>query len=94
MPRDAKDVMASLEKKGFQRRDGDDIYYHLYVGGKKTPVFTKISQGAREIDDRLLSAMKRQLRLTRQQFTDLIDCPLTFQGLVDTLRAGNHIERT
>lgn len=67
MPKAAKDVAAGLERKGFQLRDNDHSFYHLYVDGKKTMIFTKISHGEKEIHDSLLGAMARQVKLNRKQ---------------------------
>ncbi len=55
------------------------------MAGKKTMIYTKISHGEKEIGDPLLSAMARQLRLTRNQLNDLIDCPLQYGDYVKIL---------
>jgi predicted RNA binding protein YcfA (HicA-like mRNA interferase family) len=91
MPKDAREVMGALESKGFKRRKGRDVFLHLYVDGRKTPIFTKVSHGGKEIHDRLLAAMARQLHLTRRQFDDLVNCPLTSEDLVRLLRDGQQI---
>ena len=92
MPKSAREVTASLERKGFQKRGGDHAFFHLYVGGRKTIVSTKVSHGEREISDRLLAVMARQVRLTRKQFNDLIDCPLTLEQYVEQLRRQGDVE--
>lgn len=91
MPRSARDVSSALERKGFERRESKDAYFHLWVDGKKTPIFTKMSQGEREIHDGLLGAMARQLRLRKAQFDDLVECPLSMEEYVGILRADGHI---
>ncbi len=91
MPRTAKDVSSALERKGFERRESKDAYFHLWVNGKKTPIFTKMSQGEREIHDGLLGAMARQVRLRKAQFDDLIECPLSKEDYVGILREEGHI---
>ncbi len=91
MPRDAREVEASLTKKGFQARQGKDRFFHLMVNGLKTPVWTKISQGEKEIHDGLIAAMTRQLRLSKKDFNDLIDCPLTEAEYTKRLRQAGHI---
>lgn len=91
MPRTAKDVSSALERKGFERRESKDAYFHLWVDGKKTPIFTKMSQGEREIHDGLLGAMARQVRLRKAQFDDLIECPLSKEDYVGILREEGHI---
>jgi predicted RNA binding protein YcfA (HicA-like mRNA interferase family) len=77
MPRKQSDVERSLLVKGFQKSNGDHHYFHYYSkAGKKTRVFTKTSHGSREIDDGLLRFMAKQVKLTKADFDDLIDCPL------------------
>jgi hypothetical protein len=60
MPRDAKEIGAGLQKKGFVPRENDHTFYHLFVNGKKTVISTKISHGEKEIGDKLLGMMARQ----------------------------------
>ena len=92
MPRRAKDIEAGLSRKGFQRRESKDAYFHLWIDGKKTAIYTKMSQGETEIHDVLVSAMARQLKLTTRQFGDLIECPLKLDEYTRILRDGGHIE--
>ncbi len=91
MPKDARDVIAGLERKGFQRKENDHTFLHLWVDGKKTPVYTKVSHGEREIGDKLLAMMARQTRLVRRDFLNLVDCPLKFDEYVAILRKDGHI---
>jgi len=77
MVRKPSDVEKSLERKGFQRKEGDHSYFNYFTkAGKKTSVFTKTSHGAKELDDSLLGMMARQCKLSRQNFDLLIECPL------------------
>ncbi len=78
MTRDRKDVDSALQKKGFRNKEGDH-HYHLYysMAGLKSRVFTKTSHSQKSISEDLLSQMARQCRLTRQQFFNLLDCPLS-----------------
>ena len=92
MPKPAKDVAAGLRKKGFQSENSKDVHYRLYVNGKKTMVCTKISHGEKEIHDGLLGAMARQLKLSRKQFNDLVDCPLQQHEYLKILRDIGIIE--
>jgi predicted RNA binding protein YcfA (HicA-like mRNA interferase family) len=74
MPKAAKEIATGLQQKGFRLRDNDHSFFHLYVNGKKTSVYTKISHGEKEIHDGLLGTMARQVRLSRKQFNELIEC--------------------
>lgn len=93
MPKPARDVAASLQQKGFQLRENDHSFFHLFVDGKKTIVSTKISHGEKEISDSLLGMMARQVKLTRKQFNDLVDCSLKFDDYVKLLHAAGHVAK-
>src|SRR5579863_4648319 len=84
MPKRAKDVAGGLESKGFRRENSKDVHYRLYVDGKKTVIYTMISHGEKEIHDGLLGTMARQVKLSRRQFNDLIDCPALIRQLRPT----------
>lgn len=86
MPRKAKDVTNNLLRKGFRQRQGGDKYFHLYVGDKKTQVFTLVSHGEKEIHDGLLGQMAKQTRLSKRLFLDLVDCPMSAEQYVEYLR--------
>ena len=92
MPKAVRDVLKGLEKKGFRRRDNDHTFLHLLIDGRKTPVFTKVSHGEKQLGDNLLAVMARQLRINGRQFRELIDCPLSQDEYVQLLREGGHIE--
>ena len=80
MPRNRKGVEESLQKKGFSRREGDHHYFVFHTqDGRKTRAATKTSHSpkVRDIADNLLGQMARQCLLTKPQFLDLIDCPMT-----------------
>ena len=77
MPVKARDVLKSLERKGFSQSESDHSFMILYVNGKKTPIRTRISHGSDEISENLIHLMSRQLWLDKRKFLNLIDCPLT-----------------
>lgn len=92
MPHKVKDIHAALTSKGFQVRESKDRMYHLYSNGKKTPIWTKISQGEKEIHDNLLATMARQqLKLSRKDFDRLIECPLSQEEYERMMRDAKHI---
>ena len=92
MPKDTREILSGLRKKGFVEKSGDHKYLHLVVRGKKTIIHTKISHGEREIGDNLLGLMARQVCLSRKDFLLLIDCPLSMDEYLDRLRHSGHIE--
>ena len=79
MPRKRDTIITSLVSKGFRREDGDHIFL-IYVrqDGKTSTRRTKVSRGSshREVTDINLGQMARQLGLTKQQFEQLVDCPM------------------
>ena len=91
MPRKAKDVSATLLRKGFQQREGDHSFFRLYVDGKKTRVGTKISHGEKEIHDGLLSQMAKDTKLVKHEFLELVDCPMTEERYQELLRERGHL---
>ena len=79
MPRKARLVERGLLRKGFRLTDTHHrrFVYHTLDGEEPQPVTTIMSHGAdRDISDRLLGQMARQLHLTRRQFDNLVDCTL------------------
>ena len=78
MPRKRKDIEASLKKKGFTLETTDHRYYKLYDSDKYTGIYTKISTGSsyKDYSDSLLGKIARQLRLSKSELCDFIDCPM------------------
>ena len=82
------DYRSALRKKGFQseRSTKDEIYY-LYVEGRKTSIFTKVSHGSSEdIRDPLLRMIKRQLNLNNSEVERFIDCPMEYVEYLENLK--------
>ncbi len=81
-------IKNALKKKGFkERRDSDHIYYRLYRDGKRTKTWTRVSHGSggKEIGNPLLNDMAKQLGITKSEFMDLIECPLSKEGYIEKL---------
>ena len=91
MPKGARVVIAGLERKGFQRRENDHTFLQLWMAGRKTAIYTKVSHGEKEIGDKLLGAMARQICLTRRQLLELVDCSMSAEDYIHVLRADGHI---
>ena len=78
--RSGRNIDSALQKKGFQcNTEGDHVHYHLLLDtGEQTTIKTKISHGMTgTINADLISKMARQLRLSKTQFLNLIDCPIS-----------------
>lgn len=83
MPRKKIEVERSLRAKGFVETNGDHHYFVYWTkDGRKSDAFTKTSftQKMQDIPDNLLATMARQCRLSRAQFLQLVDCPLSREG--------------
>lgn len=78
-----KDIESALGKKGFQVHKSKHKIYILYVNGKKTNVRTFVSHGIKEYGKTLVSKMRNQLYLSREEFDDLVSCPLTEEKLLE-----------
>ena len=74
--RKVREVSSNMCKKGFQKKETDHTKFHLYVDGKRTGIYTKISHGEVEIHEPLIKHMARQLRLSKSQFLAFVDCSI------------------
>ena len=94
MPVRAKrDVEAALKKKGFQQDDGDHHWFIFWTAdGKKTTVRTKTSHGStKDLGDGLLKEMARQVHISKLQFLELVDCPMSREQYQGLLEDGGHV---
>ena len=82
--RSGRDIDAALRKKGFTRdSDGDHLRYFFTMPDKgKMRIMTLMSHGTfgETIGAPLISQMARQLRLTKKQFLELVDCTMDEEG--------------
>lgn len=88
MPRKKSKVEASLRSKGFEQIEGDHHYFvYVTLEGKRTTIRTKTSHTPKikDIPDNLLSQMAQQCKLNRQDFLQLVDCPLDQAGYEELL---------
>jgi hypothetical protein len=89
MQRDKAKVENGLRAKGFREESGDHNYFVFHTDkGLKTPVRTKTSHSPKTkvLGDSLLSAIVRQCHLSRTEFLQLVDCPMThavYQALLE-----------
>ena len=91
MPLKRSDVEAALERKGFERREGDHSQFtYRTERGRKTSVRTMTSHGRRSADirDSVVSLMARQCHLSNRQFKRLVDCSLCRGAYERELLAG------
>lgn len=81
----ANKVRSSLKKKGFNLVENSHHYYWLYYNGKKTNIRTHVSHNDQIIDDYLINKMKKQVCLSKEDFLDLINCPLSKEEYIQKL---------
>ena len=94
MPVRAKrEVEAALQKKGFREVEGDHHWFLYWTSdGLKTTIRTKTSHGAtKDLGDGLLAQMARQLRISKSEFLQLVDCPMTREQYERVLQRAGHI---
>lgn len=93
MPKKARDVIAGLARKGFRTKENDHTFLHLFVHDRKTAIYTKVSHGEKQIGDKLLGLMARQVQLSRREFLELVDCSLSQDEYLAILRAKGAISQ-
>ncbi|MCL2596277.1 MAG: hypothetical protein FWD66_01155 [Paludibacter sp.] len=85
----------SLHKKGFIDSDIHSIdhkYLEYYSEGKLV-CYTKVSHGSnKDLDDYLIRQMSQQCKLTKQQFSDLVKCPLSKEQYKEILKEQNLLD--
>lgn len=92
MPLSSRVVAPNLTKKGFKLEESKDKMFRHYVDGKRTGMWTKISQGNFEIPDNLLSAMKKQLKLhSNREVIQLCDCTMSEEQYLAILRQDGNL---
>lgn len=77
---DKKKAYKNLKKKGFTdsiNHSGDHKYLEFHHNGKMI-LYTKVSNGSiKDIGDYLIKQMSSQCKLTKNDFADLVNCPLS-----------------
>ena len=74
-------MRAAFLSKGFIADETHHEMFWLVVGGKKTSIRTRISHGATEYGDQLLTLMSRQIGLSKSELYRLVDCPMDGEKL-------------
>ena len=78
---DKAQVVSALQAKGFREEPGarDHRYFVYYDGERKTRIKTKTSHSPklRTLDHSLVKKMADQCHLTKDEFVQLVRCPLT-----------------
>ena len=76
---------ALVTKLDFERRDSHHRLYRLHLDGQLV-ARTFVSHGQRELTSYHLGKMARQMRLSRREFLDAIECPLDREAYYTLIR--------
>jgi hypothetical protein len=82
---DAKKALTNLKKKGFLEVTGDHKFLIFHYNGKEI-LHTKISHGAKDLDDYLIKRMALQCNLDKNDFKKLVECPLSKEKYIELLK--------
>lgn len=91
---DSKKAYKNLKKKGFvdsHSRSCDHKYLDLFIDNKYVG-YTKISHGNGDLNDFLIKQMSDQCKLSKQQFADLVNCPLSKEAYIEILREKGYLD--
>ena len=72
---DSKNQKRTSQQGSLQESSHHEMFY-LYAEGERTYVRTRLSHGAREYGDNLLSAVAKEMHLRRRELDAFIECPL------------------
>lgn len=89
---DKRKTYKSLKKKGFidsNDHSSDHKYLEFHHKGKMI-LYTKLSHGSKsDLDDYLIKQMSSQCKLSKKEFIDLINCPLSQEKYIKILINNN-----
>lgn len=87
-----RDVEKALRKKGFKEYPTDhNSFVLLDSEGKRTLIRTKTSHNKQNIDDYLIDKMRKQLHLSKNDFVNLIRCPLSKEAYFTMMKEGGYL---
>ncbi len=80
-----RDIERALTSKGFQKELTHHEMFWFFHKGKRTSIRTRISHSLKEYSDPLLTQMAKQMKLTREELDDFVDCNLSGEGYLKTV---------
>lgn len=89
-----REVERSLESKGFERSPNKhNNFIYFTKSGKKSPARTGTSHSKKmkTIPDSIISEMAKQCKLTKAEFEDLINCPMSRDQYEQKLRERGNL---
>lgn len=96
MPIEREKIRKALKGKGYfevtKKKDHD--FFYLILNGVKHPVFTKLSRGSsyKNYSDDLVRDVYKQIRLSKTEFLEYVECSLRFEDYVKLLLERNIIK--
>lgn len=88
---DPRKAEKALIKKGFVKVDTHHHYFEFVHEGKVV-VRTRMSHNNQEINNYLISAMSKQCQVNKEDFLNLINCPLSQEGYIKKLKERGAID--
>lgn len=93
MPLKAREVGGALTRKGFRPADKHHHYFYFHHEGLMTSIRTSYSHSEPEISDPNCGKMARQMKLSRSQFNEFVDCKIEYPDYVKILTDLGHIKK-
>jgi hypothetical protein len=87
---DPKNTISNLCKKGFVKVDSHHHVLEFWYE-EKMILHTRTSHNNQDINDYLISQMSKQCKLSKKQFMDLANCPLSHDEYVKILKQNGLI---
>lgn len=92
---DGKKAYKNLKKKGFEDskdHSNDHKYLEFHYNGKMI-LYTKLSHGSKsDLNNYLIKQMSTQCKLSKKDFADLVNCPLSAEQYIEKLKELGEIE--
>jgi predicted RNA binding protein YcfA (HicA-like mRNA interferase family) len=86
---DKNKAYKNLKKKGFTdaiHKSGDHLYLELWHNNERI-LYTKISHGSKkDLDLFLIKQMAKQCELSKEEFANLVNCPLSQEAYITILK--------
>lgn len=80
-----QEVASALQRKGFEPDKTHHFMFWLVVNGKRTSIRTRYSHSDRQIEGGRIGQMSKQMKLSKRQFEDFVDCRLTGEDYAQSL---------
>ncbi|MBC6401434.1 MAG: hypothetical protein GDA37_10590 [Ekhidna sp.] len=95
MALDSKKAYKNLKKKGFEdskNHSNDHKYLEFHHNGKMI-LYIKLSHGSKkDLNDNLIKKMSVQCKLSKQDFINLGNCPLSTEEYIEKLKEIGEIK--